>query len=338
MTIVVTLFSLAAIFALLARWMPSIRRSHVPHEDASEHRSQLVAKPNISKSAYGTIKIIVLSSHAKDKATQERRQREDAYTVETEQYRLAIEGRQRESEGRGNALAIAWRQREVLGVIKAFMVCEALRKTTVPSAPLIRSASRDEILWAYGHEGERQLDDFLQERLDNDWTLIAGCRNHKGEIDRILIGPRGVFAFEVKNHVGVIYCQGDRWWRDRCNRVGQIIEYGALINDRGGRGPSQQLNEPVDQLQIRLGHLLPSVRIIRIVLFANADARLGEMSGLTVDVVSTLASLDLAQVLGISTTRLSPGQCESVCNSIVATHRERRSGSSLLGCHTQNMI
>ena len=338
MTIVVTLFSLAAIFALLARWMPSIRRSHVPHEDASEHRSQLVAKSTFSKSTCGAIKIIVLSIHAKDKALQARRQREDAYTVETEQYRLAIEGRQRESEGRGHALAIAWRQREVLGVIKAFMGCEALRKTTAPSAPLIRSASRDEILWAYGHEGERQLDDFLQERLDNDWTLIAGCRNHKGEIDRILIGPMGVFAFEVKNHVGVIYCQGDRWWRDRFGHAGQILEYGAPIKDRGARGPSQQLNEPVDQLQIRLSQLMPGVRIIRIVLFTNADARLGEMSGLTVDVVSTLASLDLAQVLGISTTRLSPGQCESVCNSIVATHRETRSGGSLLGYPTQNMI
>jgi hypothetical protein len=91
-------------------------------------------------------------------------------------------------------------------------------------------------------------------------------------------------------------------------------------------------------LQIRLGQLLPGGRIIRIVLFTNAEARLGEMSGITVDVVSALASLDLAQVLGISTARLLPGQCESVCNSIVATHRGNRSGSSLLGCPKQNMI
>jgi hypothetical protein len=91
-------------------------------------------------------------------------------------------------------------------------------------------------------------------------------------------------------------------------------------------------------LQIRLGHLLPGVRIIRIVLFTNAEDRLGEMSGITVDVVSTLASFDLAQLLGISTVRLSSGQCESVCNSIVASHREKRSGSSPAGCPTQNMI
>jgi hypothetical protein len=176
------------------------------------------------------------------------------------------------------------------------------------------------------------LDDFLQERLDNDWTLIAGCRNHKGEIDRILVGPMGVFTFEVKNHVGVIYCQGDRWWRDRFDHCGGILEFGALIKDRGGRSPSQQLNEPVDHLQIRLGHLMPGERIIRIVLFTNADARLGEMSEITVDVVSTLASFDLAQLLGISTVRLSSGQCESVCNSIEATHRKKRSGSSPVGC------
>jgi hypothetical protein len=228
-------------------------------------------------------------------------------------------------------LAIAWRQREALGVIKAFMDCETLRKTPTPSSPLIRSASKEEILWANGHEGESKLDDFLQERLDDDWTLIAGCRNHKGEIDRILIGPMGVFAFEVKNHVGVIYCQGDRWWRDRFGHAGQILEYGAPIKDHGARGPSQQLNEPVDQLQIRLSQLMPGGRIIRIVLFTNAEARLGEMSGITVDVVSTLASLDLAQVLRISTARLSSGLRESVSNSIVAAHWEKRPGSSPVG-------
>lgn len=337
MTIVVTLFSLAAVFALLAR-CTAIRRSDMSRDVASENRSQLLAKPTSSKSARGTIKIIVLSSYAKDKALQARQQREDDYTVEAEQHRLAIATRQRESDGRGHALAIAWRQREILGVIKAFMDCETLRKTPTPRSPLIRSASKEEILWANGHEGERMLDDFLQERLDNDWTLIAGCRNHKGEIDRILVGPMGVFAFEVKNHVGVIYCQGDRWWRDRFDHGGRILESGAPIKDRGGRSPSQQLNEPVDQLQIRLGQLLPCGRIIRIVLFTNAEARLGEMSGLTVDVVSTLASLDLAQVLGISKAKLSPEQCESVCHSIVAMHREKRSGTSLLGCPTQNMI
>lgn len=337
MTIFVTLFSLAAVFALLARWT-AIRRSDMSRDDASEKRSQLLAKPTFSKSARGTIKIIVLSSYAKDKARQARQQREDDYTVEAEQHRLAIEARQRESEGRGYALAIAWYQREILGVIKAFKDCETLRKTPTPRSPLIRSASKEEILWANGHEGERMLDDFLQERLDNDWTLIAGCRNHKGEIDRILVGPMGVFAFEVKNHVGVIYCQGDRWWRDRFDHGDRILESGAPIKDRGGRSPSQQLNESVDQLQIQHGQLLPGGRIIRIVLFTNAEARLGEMNGLTVDVVSTLASLDLVQVLGISTTRLSPGQCESVCNSIVATHRETRSGSCLLRFPTQNMI
>lgn len=337
MTIVVTLFSLAAIFALLARWT-AIRRSDMSRDVASENRSQMLVKPTSSKSARGTIKIIVLSSYAKDKALQARQQREDDYTVAAEQHRLAIETRQRESDERGHALAIAWRKREILGVIKAFMDCETLRKTPTLCSPLIRSASKEEILWANGHEGERMLDDFLQERLDNDWTLIAGCRNHKGEIDRILVGPMGVFAFEVKNHVGVIYCQGDRWWRDRFDHGGRILELGAPIKDRGGRSPSQQLNEPVDQLQIRLGRLMPGGRIIRIVLFANEEARLGELSGIAVDVVSTLASLDLAQVLGISTARLSSGKCESVCNSIVATHREKRLESCPAGCPIQNMI
>jgi hypothetical protein len=126
MTIFVTLFSLAAIFALLARWT-AIRRSDMSRDVASENRSQLLPEPTSSNSARGTIRIIVLSSYAKDKALQARRQREDEYTEEAEQYRLAIETRQRESEGREHALAIAWRQREILGVIKAFKDCETLR-------------------------------------------------------------------------------------------------------------------------------------------------------------------------------------------------------------------
>ncbi|KAA3421419.1 NERD domain-containing protein [Streptococcus pneumoniae] len=32
---------------------------------------------------------------------------------------------------------------------------------------------------------------------------MAGYRAHEGEIDRILVGPNGVFAFEVKNLGGV---------------------------------------------------------------------------------------------------------------------------------------
>lgn len=100
-----------------------------------------------------------------------------------------------------------------------------------------------------GIEGESRLDDFLRRCFDDAWTIIAGYRAHEGEIDRILVGPNGVFAFEVKNLGGVIHCDGDRWWRDKTDRYGSVVERDIPIADNGGRSPSRQINDAADALE-----------------------------------------------------------------------------------------
>jgi len=50
-----------------------------------------------------------------------------------------------------------------------------------------------------GIAGEDLVATELGRALDDDWTLLRGYRNRRGEIDQLLLGPRGLFAIEVKN-------------------------------------------------------------------------------------------------------------------------------------------
>jgi nuclease-like protein len=43
-----------------------------------------------------------------------------------------------------------------------------------------------------GADGERLVAAGLGRVLDDDWTLIRGYRNRRGEIDHLLLGPRGL--------------------------------------------------------------------------------------------------------------------------------------------------
>jgi len=42
-------------------------------------------------------------------------------------------------------------------------------------------------------------------------VLFSGYRNRRGEIDGLLLGPSGLFAYEVKYHNATVYISGDDW-------------------------------------------------------------------------------------------------------------------------------
>ncbi len=50
-----------------------------------------------------------------------------------------------------------------------------------------------------GIAGEQLVATELGRALNDDWTLLRGYRNRRGEIDHLLLGPKGLFAIEVKN-------------------------------------------------------------------------------------------------------------------------------------------
>ena len=76
----------------------------------------------------------------------------------------------------------------------------------------------------YGAEGERIFIQHLNEILDNHTFAIARFLKNPGEdIDLIVIGPKGIWVFEVKHWSGEIYWD-DQGWR----RVQTYHELGGI--------------------------------------------------------------------------------------------------------------
>ena len=57
-----------------------------------------------------------------------------------------------------------------------------------------------------GIEGEQLVASGLGRVLDDEWTLIRGYRNRRGEIDHLLLGPRGLIAIEGKHRNALVHC------------------------------------------------------------------------------------------------------------------------------------
>jgi hypothetical protein len=69
--------------------------------------------------------------------------------------------------------------------------------------------------WKSGLNGERKVVDNISSKLGyehtlfNDVLLKDGQRG--GNIDHIIVGPRGIFAIETKNIQGAVSVNGDNW-------------------------------------------------------------------------------------------------------------------------------
>ena len=75
----------------------------------------------------------------------------------------------------------------------------------------------------------------LARLFDDRWTLVGGYRNAKGELDQLLVGPNGLMAIEIKFINGRVSCDGDRWWRDKYDRYGNLVERALPIVDLAPR-------------------------------------------------------------------------------------------------------
>jgi hypothetical protein len=66
----------------------------------------------------------------------------------------------------------------------------------------------------FGYDGEKQVTETLTSTLSDDYHLINDVilpPYYRGNIDHIILSPRGIFAVETKNHSGKITCYGDEW-------------------------------------------------------------------------------------------------------------------------------
>jgi len=166
-------------------------------------------------------------------------------------------------------------------------VRRARRQAPAAPPPAGGPVSGREATLAAGVEGERLAAAGLGRALSDEWTLLRGYRNRRGEIDLVLVGPRGLFAIEVKYYNGTVSCDGDRWWVDRYDRSGRRVAREAMEDTRG-RSPSTQLTDPARLLEQFLhsrGHHVP---VQRIVLLTHASARFGRCARPTVGLAASV--------------------------------------------------
>ncbi len=310
MFIAASLFVLSAVFALAAMWVAWRKRARRSLPIAGAGYRGALSRPGPGKSiqARTPLLILELSNHAAAKVDAARSTRRTNHAQSLAHYQRAISDREQAIQNWQRAKSVALARREWVVAFKSWRQLRAAKNAQAPQAPLNSVPGREEALWAAGQEGERRLDAFLASRLDGDWTLLAGYKNAKGEIDRILVGPEGVFAFEAKNVNGVIHCDGDHWWRDKRDRYGNLVERGVPIADKGGRGPSRQINEAVETLERFLGkRAARAPKVTRVVVFTHDRVVLGAMENISVNIVATLAGLDMDRMFAQGGERLEDG-------------------------------
>ena len=156
------------------------------------------------------------------------------------------------------------------------------RRPPHPQSPSTDDTDTEEKIRA-GIAGEQLVATELGRALDDDWTLLRGYRNRRGEIDHLLLGPAGLFAVEVKNINATIYIDGDRWRADKYDNYGNLVEQ-RPIEDRKGRSPSEQLNEPAGELERFLHERGQRVTVQRVVILTHRRSRVGPRRHPTVHV------------------------------------------------------
>ncbi len=168
-----------------------------------------------------------------------------------------------------------------------------------------------------GVEGEDALAKALAE-LSDDWVMLRGYRNRRGETDHILVGPLGLWAVEVKTYRVRLNVHGDQWWFERLDRWGNIVDKRAAV-DRSGRTWARQVNEVANDLVRALERNRHLLTVNRAVMLMHRRASLGRCRNPNVDLIGTDPG-DLLRAIEERSSPLSPDTCRSVVTLIRDDH------------------
>jgi Nuclease-related domain len=192
---------------------------------------------------------------------------------------LRAERRQARSAGRW----LAWLR-------LAFAMPGAKREVNRQYLVSVLPTAREQTILA-GRNAERRVADELAAALDDEWVLLRGYCNSRGEIDALLVGPRGLFAIEEKYRSIRVYVRGDAWTAEQVDRYGRPQAGRSPMRDGKGRSPSQQVNEPVAALSRWLSTNKRGTPITPVVLLTHPNARVGLMRDPTVRVERSVRQL-----------------------------------------------
>lgn len=170
-----------------------------------------------------------------------------------------------------------------------------------------------------GAQGEEILVDGLAE-LSDEWVLLRGYRNRRGEADVVLVGPSGIWVVEVKySRVRLVVDDGG-WWYEKLDSWGNTVAT-AWATDRSGRSWADQVNQVAEDLARwlrRRGHHHP---VNTAVMLMHEQAELGRCENPSVALVGTHPDHLLQEIREQPPHALSPTQCAQIVELIRRDHR-----------------
>jgi hypothetical protein len=264
------------------------------------------------------MRVVELSNHPRAMLQQERKRRAAETARDRARHEAALDQhRQRVAQARRARDQARSQHRWLAWLRGAFAVAREKRRAPSPPRSLTLPSEQEEIITA-GMQGEELVATGLGRSLRDDWTLFRGYRNRGGEIDHLLLGPRGLFAIEVKYRNATVSCDGDRWWFIRYDNYGNPVARGELTDQRG-RSPSEQVNQPASRLEDFLRSRGHRIQIQRIVALTHPHSRLGNCVRPTV-----LIATSTAQVISLlkgSAPRIAADERHQLEELIVRDHR-----------------
>jgi hypothetical protein len=251
------------------------------------------------------VRVIELSNHPGDMLNDVARRRQAADSKARSRYEQALIQHQAKIQTARVKRDRARKQRQWWAWLRlAFGVWAQKRRAPRAPGPGTVPTDAEEKIRA-GIAGEQLVATELGRALTDDWTLLRGYRNRRGEIDHLLLGPKGLFAIEVKNVNATVRVDGDSWQADKYDNYGNLVEQ-YRITDRKGRSPSEQLNESADELERFLHERGQQVQAQRVVVLTHRRSRLAAASHATVNVATSTG--DLLSIAGGSAGNLDERQ------------------------------
>ncbi|HWC09205.1 MAG TPA: nuclease-related domain-containing protein [Solirubrobacterales bacterium] len=177
--------------------------------------------------------------------------------------------------------------------------------------------TREEAKLAAGIEGEDLVADALAGLLGDEWTLVRGYRNGRGEIDQLLLGPQGLTAIEVKHRNATVFVDGDVWRFQKYDNYGNLVKEGSITEGRG-RSPSQQLKESVAALEEFLAKRGQPLEVNPVVILSHPRGMVGKADNRTVGIASEPSHI--LELIDQWDDRLDPERLPAIERLIVKDH------------------
>ncbi|MEV4620039.1 nuclease-related domain-containing protein [Asanoa sp. NPDC049573] len=157
--------------------------------------------------------------------------------------------------------------------------------------------------------------------LPDDWVMLRGYRNRRGETDHVLVGPQGIWAVAVKRRRIRLHAVGDRWWWEKLDARGRSIETGWAVE--GGRSWARQVNDIADDLAAWLRRNRHDVPVRTAVVLLHEQAQLGRCQDPTVSLVGT-GPTQLLEALARYAAPLAAPEIADLVRRDHAFHQRRR--------------